>query len=95
MAARALSVVLVTQFAPPAGFSAARRTEGLAKYLTREGHRVTVLTSLASGRGAMPEASRVIRTRDLTVSGVNWRRSHFEAIRGDAAGASYEAKPSR
>ena len=92
---RPLSILLVTQFAPPAGFSATRRTAGLAKYLTRLGHRVTVLTSLASGRGEMPEASKVIRTRDLIVSRVNWRRGHFESVRGDGAGAGYADRPSR
>ena len=44
----------VAQFAPPASFSAARRTHGLAKYLERLGHRVTVLRSLASGRDQYP-----------------------------------------
>jgi glycosyltransferase involved in cell wall biosynthesis len=87
--------MLVTQFAPPAGFSAARRTAGLAKYLTRLGHRVTVLTSLASGRGPMHEATKVIRTRDLTVSALNWRRGHFESVRGDGPAAGYADRPSR
>jgi glycosyltransferase involved in cell wall biosynthesis len=53
-----------------------------------------VLTSLASGRGPLPEAAAVIRTRDLIVSGVNWRRAHFESARGDNP-AGYAAKPSR
>ena len=92
---RALSILLVTQFAPPAGFSATRRTAGLSKYLTRLGHRVTVLTSLASGRGQMEEVARVIRTRDLTVSGLNWRRGHFKSVRGDGAGTGYAERPSR
>lgn len=92
---RGLSILLITQFAPPAGFSAARRAAGLAKYLGRLGHRVTVLASLAAGRGPMPEAAKVIRTRDLTVSGLNWRRGHFESARGDGGGAAYAGRPSR
>jgi glycosyltransferase involved in cell wall biosynthesis len=79
-------VLLVAQFAPPAGFSAARRTHGLAKYLERLGHRVTVLTSLASGRGPVPDASRTVRTRDLVASRVNWRRGSFEAAREGGEG---------
>src|SRR4051794_9065748 len=93
-AGQPLDILLVTQFAPPAGFSATRRTAGLAKYLGVLGHRVTVLTSLASGRGPLPEAAAVIRTRDLIASGVNWRRAHFESARGDNP-AGYDAKPSR
>jgi glycosyltransferase involved in cell wall biosynthesis len=88
------SVLIVTQFAPPAGFSAARRVSGLAKYLQELGHRVTVLTSLASGRGPVAGAHRVVRSRDLIVSGVNWRRGHFESLR-QGTGASYAARPSR
>lgn len=92
---RGLSILLITQFAPPAGFSAATRAAGLAKYLGRLGHRVTVLASLAAGRGPMQEAAKVIRTRDLTVSGLNWRRGHFEAVRGGGGDAAYAGRPSR
>jgi glycosyltransferase involved in cell wall biosynthesis len=86
------SVLIVAQFAPPAGFSAARRTHGLAKYLERLGHRVTVLTSLASGHGSVPDASRTVRSRDLVASRVNWRRASFEAARG-GGGAYAEPSP--
>ena len=94
MPERPLSILLVTQFAPPAGFSAARRTAGLTKYLARLGHRITVLTSLASARGPIEGAARVIRTRDLVASRVNWRRSHFESVSGRADGA-YREEPTR
>ena len=86
MSARRASLLIAAQFAPPAGFSAARRTHGLAKYLERLGHRVTVLTSLASGRGPVPDASRTVRTRDLVASRVNWRRGSFEAAREGGEG---------
>jgi len=91
---RPRSILIVTQFAPPAGFSAARRVAGLAKYLSRLGHRVTVLTSVASGRGPIQGADRVVRSRDLIVSAVNWRRDHFESLR-DGDGVAYEGRPSR
>jgi glycosyltransferase involved in cell wall biosynthesis len=91
VSARRPSLLIVAQFAPPAGFSAARRTHGLGKYLERMGHRVTVLTSLASGRGPVPDVTRTVRTRDLVASRVNWRRESFEAAR--EGGESY-AEPS-
>jgi glycosyltransferase involved in cell wall biosynthesis len=91
---RGLAILIVTQFAPPAGFSAARRVGALAKYLDRLGHSVTVLTSLASGRGPVEGAQRTLRTRDLIVSRVSWRRSRFEALR-EGSEASYSAEPSR
>src|SRR6476469_7156183 len=87
------SILLVAQLAPPSELSAARRAAGLAKYLDRLGHRVTVLTSLSSGRGPVPGA-RVVRTRDAMVSALNWRRPSFEALAG-GGGDGYEPAPSR
>jgi Glycosyl transferase 4-like domain len=88
------SILLVAQLSPPSELSAARRVAGLAKYLDRLGHRITVLTSLSSGRGPVTGA-RVVRTRDLLVSRLNWRRQSFEALAGEADGGGYEAAPSR
>src|SRR3954466_14286873 len=76
------SILLVAHLTPPGQLSGARRPANLAKYLGRRGHRVTVLTSLASGRGPIEGAARVVRTRDLLASRLNWRRSHFESIQG-------------
>jgi hypothetical protein len=45
------SILLVAQLTPPSPLSGARRPAALTKYLARRGHRVTVLTSLASGLG--------------------------------------------
>jgi glycosyltransferase involved in cell wall biosynthesis len=87
------SILLIAQLAPPSELSAARRAAGLAKYLDRLGHRVTVLTSLSSGRGPVPGA-RVVRTRDAMVSALNWRRASFEALAG-GGGDGYEPAPSR
>jgi glycosyltransferase involved in cell wall biosynthesis len=87
-----LSILVVAQLTPPGQLSGARRPANLAKYLGRRGHRVTVLTSLASGRGGVPGAARVVRTRDVLATRLNWRRSHFESIQGreeaSAAGSS-------
>lgn len=70
--------------------SAARRPAGLTKHLDRLGYRVTVLTSVMSGSGAIPGAARTIRTRDLLVSPLNWRRASFAALKGEGEG-SYAA----
>jgi glycosyltransferase involved in cell wall biosynthesis len=89
----ALSVLLVAQLTPPSPLSAARRAAGLVKYLERLGHRVTVLTSLSSGRGSVPGAARVVRTRDLLVSRINWRRASFEALSGGGDAGYSEPSP--
>jgi glycosyltransferase involved in cell wall biosynthesis len=89
-----MTILLVAQFSPPAGFSAARRVAGLTKYLARAGHRVVVLSSLASGRGPIEGAERIVRTRDLVVTDLNWRRKHFERLRS-GGDVGYESRPSR
>src|ERR1700716_4477441 len=88
------SILILAQFAPPSDLSAARRVAGLAKYLDRLGHRVTVLTSLSSGRGPVPGA-RGVRTRDAMVSALNWRRESFRALAGGGRGGGYEGAPRR
>src|SRR5881398_2328377 len=89
------SILIVAQLAPPSELSAARRVAGLAKHLDRLGHRVTVLTSLSSGRGPLPGA-RGVRTRDAMVSALNWRRASFEALAGGGGDSGgYAAAPSR
>jgi glycosyltransferase involved in cell wall biosynthesis len=87
------SILLVAQLTPPSPLSGARRPAGLAKYLQRRGHDVTVLTSLASGRGEMAGAARLVRTRDVLSSRLNWRRGHFEAIQGRQQAAASTASP--
>jgi glycosyltransferase involved in cell wall biosynthesis len=84
-------VLLVAQLTPPSPLSGARRPANLAKYLDRLGHRVTVLTSIASGRGGVPGAARVVRTRDLLAGNLNWRRAHMESIQGKRQAAAAEA----
>ena len=46
------SILLVAQLTPPSPLVGAHRPAALTKYLARRGHRVTVLTSMMSGRGA-------------------------------------------
>jgi glycosyltransferase involved in cell wall biosynthesis len=87
------SILLVAHVTPPVPMSAARRAAGLTKHLSRLGHRVTVLTSAMSGTGSVPGANRTIRTRDLLVSPLNWRRSSFAALKGESSGA-YVGTPS-
>jgi glycosyltransferase involved in cell wall biosynthesis len=93
MTSRSRSILLVTQFAPPAPFSAARRTAGLVRYLGRLGHHITILTSAAGGDAPVGGAEDVVRTVDLVSSRLNWRRGQLNAFRGEA-GAVY-AQPSR
>lgn len=45
------------------------------------------------GSGPVPGAELTIRTRDLLVSPLNWRRSSFAALKGDSTGA-YAPTPS-
>jgi glycosyltransferase involved in cell wall biosynthesis len=79
------SVLLVTQYAPPSSLVAARRVAAVVKYLSRGGHRVSVLTSIASGHGPIEGAEAVVRTRDALTSGLNWRRGQFAALSGSSA----------
>jgi glycosyltransferase involved in cell wall biosynthesis len=91
------SILLVTHFYPPSGMVAARRPAGLAKYLERQGYRVTVLTS--GGWGERPDedepASCVRRTGDLMQSRLNWRRKNLRAWTGEGGPAEYAAGASR
>jgi glycosyltransferase involved in cell wall biosynthesis len=79
---RGRSILLIAQLTPPSPLSGARRPANLVKYLARRGNRVTVLTSLAAGRGEISGAWRLVRTRDVLSSRLNWRRAHFHSIQG-------------
>jgi glycosyltransferase involved in cell wall biosynthesis len=88
-------VVIFAQLAPPSLLTAARRTAGMVKYLDRLGYEVTLVTSLVSGPGeGVPGATRTIRSRDLMVSGLNWRRGSFERFKNAGAG-EYSPTPSK
>jgi glycosyltransferase involved in cell wall biosynthesis len=87
-------VLFVGQHSPPSPLSAARRTAGLTKYLSRLGYRVTVLTSKVSGQGEIEGAAEVVRTSDLMSSRLNWRRSNLRTLGGAGKDSAY-AKASR
>jgi glycosyltransferase involved in cell wall biosynthesis len=76
------SILLVAQLSPPSTLVAARRAAGLTKYLGRLGYSVTLLTSAVSGTGPVEGAASVVRTADILASPLNWRRRHFDALRG-------------
>jgi glycosyltransferase involved in cell wall biosynthesis len=80
------SLLLVAQLAPPSPLIAARRAGALAKYLPRNGVEVTILTSALSGDGPVEGAVEIVRTNDLLATRLNWRRKHFAAVSGEAAG---------
>jgi Glycosyl transferase 4-like domain/Glycosyl transferases group 1 len=86
-------ILLVAPISPPATLSAAHRIAGMTRHLARLGHQVTVLTSVVSGSGPVAGAARTIRTRDLMVSPLNWRRQNFAAV-ASAGDAAYDATPS-
>jgi glycosyltransferase involved in cell wall biosynthesis len=87
------SILLVAQLTPPSPLVGAHRPAALAKYLARRGHRVTVLTSMAAGSGPVPGAARVIRTRDLLSSRLNWRRGNLESLQGQRQAAYAQPSP--
>jgi hypothetical protein len=85
------SILIVTQHAPPSPLVGARRPAALAKELGRRGHRVVILTLLASGGGPVPHAPRTVRSRDLLTTWLNWRRGSLQAQQGARAGPYREA----
>ncbi len=92
--AKTRSILLVAHLSPPSNFSAARRTAGLTKYLSKLGYSVTVITSILSGEGDIDGAERVVRTRDLLKSRINWRRTSLQSLSGQVD-SNYQATPSR
>jgi len=65
---RRLRILLVSYFYPPCSDTGAHRPSAMAKYLRRLGHDVTVLTTLAYGKGA-PDEEHVVRSTDAQL----WR----------------------
>lgn len=63
-----LRILLVSYFYPPCSDTGAHRPSAMAKYLRRLGHEVTVLTTLAYGRGADDEVD-IVRSTDAQL----WR----------------------
>jgi glycosyltransferase involved in cell wall biosynthesis len=75
-------ILIVAYYYPPQNIIGSRRPAALAKSLRAQGHDVTVLTSVQAGRGADPSASRVVRTRDLLATRLNWRGQSLDAVTG-------------
>lgn len=86
---------MIAHLAPPSPLSAARRSAGFAKHLGRRGHRVIVLTSKIGGAGPVDGAARVVRTRDLMATRLNWRRRSFDALQGQGGASASAPPPSR
>jgi glycosyltransferase involved in cell wall biosynthesis len=83
-------ILLVAYFYPPSTDTGARRPATMAKYLRRLGHRVTVLTTSAFGRGA-PDETEVVRSADAQ----RWRarlRGH-ERVDSLFDSDTYSGKP--
>src|ERR1051325_871100 len=87
------SILLVAQISPPSELVASRRVAGFTKYLTRLGHRVTVLTSRGSGGGGVEGGEGGVRTNNLLLTRLTWRRSHFAAFSGKGGGSSAPPSP--
>jgi glycosyltransferase involved in cell wall biosynthesis len=62
------SILLVAYYYTPCPDTGAHRPAAMAKYLTRAGHRVTVLTTRAYGSLPSDEEAGVVRTRDLQLT---------------------------
>lgn len=75
-------ILVVAYFYPPQNIIGARRPAALAKALRALGHDVTVLTSVQAGHGGDPSASRVVRTRDLLATRLNWRGQNLDVVTG-------------
>jgi glycosyltransferase involved in cell wall biosynthesis len=81
-APRPRRILLVAYYYPPQNIIGARRPAALAKHLRRRGHEVTVLTSVQAGRGPDDESSRLVRTRDLLATRLNWRGQSLDVVTG-------------
>jgi len=77
----ARSILLVAYFYPPCRDTGAHRPAAMAKWLRRLGHRVTVLTTSAYGRGDEDTEREVVRSRDLQLVRARLHgRDHVDAL---------------
>jgi glycosyltransferase involved in cell wall biosynthesis len=92
---RGRSILLVSYFFPPTRDTGAQRPAAMAKYLTRLGQRVTVLTTTAFGEGgpgiAGLEDVEVIRAGDLQT--VRAKRAGHDRIESLFDSDTYSGKP--
>ncbi len=80
-------ILLVAYYYPPQNIIGARRPHALAKWLGRRGHEVTVLTSVQAGRGGDDAPARLLRTRDLLATRLNWRGQSLDVVTGHSDAA--------
>jgi glycosyltransferase involved in cell wall biosynthesis len=92
------SILFVAYFYPPCPDAGAHRPAAMVKYLRRLGHRVTVLTTAAYGRGAdepagptSPDAAGVVRTGDLQLVRARLRGS--DRVQGIYEADTYSGRP--
>ena len=94
---RGRSILLVSYFFPPTRDTGAQRPAAMAKYLSRLGHRITVLTTTAFGEGDPEpgpeglEGIEVIRAADLQT--VRAKRAGHERIDSLFDSDTYSGKP--
>jgi glycosyltransferase involved in cell wall biosynthesis len=86
------NILIVTYYYPPLNSIGARRPHALAKWLGRRGHDVTVLSSVQSGPALDDAPARVIRTRDLLSSRLNWRKD-IAAVASGRIDAPWDPSP--
>jgi glycosyltransferase involved in cell wall biosynthesis len=88
------SILLVSYFFPPTRDTGAQRPAAMAKYLSRLGHRVTVLSTCAFGDGETgleADGVEVIRSQDLQA--IRARRAGHERIDSLFDSDTYSGKP--
>jgi glycosyltransferase involved in cell wall biosynthesis len=90
MSAPPRSILFVAYFYPPCRDTGAHRPAAMVKYLRRAGHRVTVLTTSAYGRGDGADED-VVRTTDLQV--LRARIGGGGRVRAMFEGDTYSGRP--
>lgn len=86
-----MRILLVAYFFPPTRDTGAQRPAAMAKYLTRLGHQVTVLSTGAFGEGGEPEGVEVIRAADAQT--IRARRSEAGRVRSLFESDTYSGRP--
>ena len=91
------TILLVSYYAPPSGSTGARRPGHLSHFMTEQGHEVITITSSASFSGNIGVSCppTTLPSRDLMMSGLNWRRDQLDAVANASPTATYRANPSR
>lgn len=75
-------ILIAAYYYPPRNITGAIRPHALAKWLSRRGHDVTVLTSANMGEAPVAEQVPAVRTRDLLATRLNWRAQSLDVVTG-------------